>query len=213
MLKETGALFLIDPRLHPMLNDCWSMPSEDRWITELIKPCRSVRSLLGQKNYMGECVMVACDDLVAMILRTYLRSGPGEELDAAFLEARRMGFDGFLLELLGPLGDQEPAGNAADTVWLVRLAAEICENRIDLNGKIRRAALIARAMVQQGYDPTPPRSDPALFSRWLTDNRIPARSKEWRALFAKKVKNHLARALYNTIPQIHLEPHDPDFLH
>ena len=213
MLKETGALFLIDPRLHPMLKDCWSMPSEDLWITELIKPCRSVRSLLGQKNYMGECVMVACDDLIAMILRTYLRSGPGEELDAAFLEARRMGSDGFLLEMLGALGDHEPATNGTDTVWLVRLVAEIRENRIDLNGKIRRAALIARAMVQQGYDPTPPRSNTDLFSRWLTDDRVPDRSKKWRALFEKKVSHHLAKALNNTIPQIRLEPHDPDFLH
>ena len=199
MLKETGALFLIDPRLHPMLKDCWSMPSEDRWITELIKPCRSVRSLLGQKNYMGECVMVACDDLVAMILRTYLRSGPGEELDAAFLEARRMGLDGFLLEVLGALGDQEPTTNGDDTVWLVRLVAEIRENRIGLNGKIRRAAHIAKAMGRLGYDPTPPRSDPDLFSRWLTDDRIPNRSKKWRDLFPKKVSHHLARALNNTI--------------
>lgn len=216
LLSGQGGLFLLDPRLHPVLNRVSSTPAihaaplpippSELWVEESIVPCKAAREAMGQRRYKGACVMLAGDPEIADVLRTFLTKGPGVELSAAFQRSKDNSKDPlhpFLLQLLGGLQEPPEAKFPSDAVWLLREIAAHMGGKSSDSVKIAEANEVARRFDQKGFHGYKTTQvggnmevDLALFQRWVCElDRMPVRSRQLGVEFKPEVKMRLVEGV------------------
>jgi hypothetical protein len=191
LILDTDALYLVDPRLHPVLSGCWpeGTPDSCLWTSGSVRPCREARRIMGQEGYKGACTLIACDEPIANILRTFLLKGPGPDLIDALVDAKTgENGDPFLVQLLAGLMGEEHAPGTGDNIWLATFAVEEANPGAK---RLRGGSKIVQEVLRKGFQNRA--TNDLAFTRWGEGDRLPQRCRDWGNRFHPEARQRLIR--------------------